>query len=130
MLIRKLPAVAVILTGMAALAPLQPAAAQDRPVFVYGEPQNSRVEHVKFADIDLATKIGTRKLQSRVGRAVERVCLYEPEIRPQPSDYQECATGSWARAQPQIDRAVARAQALALSGQSTAISATILVAAQ
>jgi UrcA family protein len=130
MLIRKPSAVAVILTGMAAIAPLQPASAQDRPVFVYGEPENIRVEHVKFADIDLATKAGTRKLRSRVGRAVQRVCVYEPEIRPQPSDYQACATDSWGKAQPQIDRAVARAQALALNGQPATISTTIVVAAQ
>ena len=126
----KLPAVVAILTGMAALAPLQPAAAQNRPVFVYGESESTRVEHVQFAGIDLATSAGARKLQSLVSGAVKRVCLFEPEIRLQPSDYQACAGDSHARAQPQVDRAIARAQALALSGQPSAISATILVSAR
>ena len=126
----KLSALAAILSGMAALAPMQPAAAQDRQVFVYGESESTRTEHVQFADIDLATRAGARKLLSRVGGAVKRVCLFEPEIRLQPSDYQACATDSRANAQPQVDRAIARAQALALSGQPATISATILVSAQ
>jgi UrcA family protein len=126
----KMPAVVAILTGMAALAPFQPAAAQDRPVFVYGEQESTRTEHVRFADIDLATSSGARKLQARVGGAIKRVCLFEPEIRLQPSDYQACATDSLAKAEPQVARAIARAQALALNGQPAAISATILVSAQ
>jgi UrcA family protein len=126
----KMPAVVAILTGMAALAPFQPAAAQDRPVFVYGEQESTRTEHVRFADIDLATSSGARKLQARVGGAIKRVCLFEPEIRLQPSDYQACATDSLAKAEPQVARALARAQALALNGQPAAISATILVSAQ
>lgn len=124
----KVQTAAVALTALAALAPVQPAAAQDRAVFVYGEPDYTRTEHVSFADLDLATSNGARKLESRVGRAVKEVCLFEPEIRLQPSDYAVCATDSWARARPQIERAVAKAQALALSGQPAAISATITVA--
>lgn len=124
----KMRAVAVVLTGMAALAPLQPAAAQDREVFVYGESDYTRIEHVSIGDLDLSTTAGARKLQSRVGGAVKEVCLFEPEIRLQPGDYHACASVSWADAQPQIDRAVARAQALALSGQPATISATIAVA--
>ena len=126
----KLPAVAASLIALAALAPFQPAAAQDRPVFVYGESESTRTEHVKFADIDLATSAGAKKLQARVGGAVKRVCLFEPEIRLQPSDYSACATDSRARAQPQIERAIARAQALALSGQPATASAAILVSAR
>ena len=126
----KLSAVAAILSGLAALAPIQPAAAQDRPVFVYGEPESTRTEHVQFADIDLATSSGARKLQARVGGAVKRVCLFEPEIRLQPSDYQACASDSLAKAEPQVARAIARAQALALSGQPAAIGTAILVSAQ
>ena len=59
-----------------------------------------------------------------------RLCLFEPEIRLQPSDYSACASDSRARAQPQIDRAIARAQALALSGQPATVSAAILVSAR
>lgn len=124
----KLRAVAVVLAGMAALAPLETAAAQNRELFVYGEPEYTRTEHVKFADLDLATSAGARKLASRVDGAVKEVCRFEPEIRLQPSDYHACATDSWANAQPQIDRAVARAQELALSGRPAAIAATITVA--
>ncbi len=126
----KLSALAAILTGMAAFAPLQPAAAQDRQVFVYAEPESTRTEYVQFADIDLATNAGARKLQSRVGGAVKRVCLFEPEIRLQPSDYQACASDSHAKAQPQVERAIARAQALALSGQPATLGTAILVSAQ
>ena len=126
----KLPAVVLILAGMSVIAPLQPAAAQDQPVFVYGEADSTRVEHVRFADLQLASTAGARKLESRVAGAVKRVCLFEPEIRLQPSDYQACAADSWAKARPQIDSAIARAQALALSGQPATIGTAILVAAQ
>lgn len=125
----KLKAAAVAVTAMALLAPLQPAAAEDRPVLVYGPSENTRVEHVKFADLDLATRTGTKALKARVGDAVERVCVFEPDIRSR-SDYHACANGSWARAKPQIDRAVARASALALRGEPAAISAAIVVAAR
>ena len=125
----KLQAVAVALTGMAALAPLQPAAAQDRPVFVYGESQDTRVEHVRFADLDLTTSTGARKLNARVGKAVERVCVYEPEDRL-PTGYFVCSADSWDRARPQIDRAISKAQALALRGEPATIGATITVAAR
>ena len=125
----KLHTVAAVLAGMAALAPIQSAAAQDRPVFVYGEPESLRVEHVRFADLDLKAG-GARKLESRVAAAVKRVCLFDSEIKLQQSGYHACAIDSWGRAQPQIDRAIARAQALALGGQPAATSATIMVAAQ
>ena len=126
---KKLQAAVVAVTAMALLAPLQPAAAEDRTVLVYGPAEYTRIEHVKIADLDLATRTGTKKLKARVGDAVERVCVFEPDIRSR-SDYHACANGSWARAQPQIDRAVARATALALSGKPAAISAAIVVAAQ
>lgn len=127
---RKLPAVVLILTGTTLVAPLQPATAQNLPVFVYGESEFTRVEHVRFGDLDLASRAGARKLESRVAGAVKRVCLFEPEIRLQPGDYHACAADSWAKARPQIDSAVARAQALALAGQPATIATAIVVAAQ
>lgn len=107
MLNRNMRAVAIILTGMAALAPFQPAAAQDGPVVVAGESENLRTARVSFADLDLATGAGARKLESRVAAAVKDVCLFDREIRLQPSDYAPCANDSWDRARPQMAAAIA-----------------------
>ena len=122
-----LQALTAALAGIAALAPIQPAAAQEKPVFVYGEPQNVRVEYVRFADLDLKANAGARKLERRVGAAVERVCQFDEGLRLQPNDYFGCASESWAKAQPQIDRAVARAQALAMGDKSADIATAIAI---
>lgn len=115
---------------LSAVIVIQPAAAQERPVVVEGESEAARVAHVKFADLDLATRAGARRLESRVGGAVKRVCLFDPEVRLQPSDYSECANDSWDRARPQIAQAIARSQALAANGQPATVAATIAVSAR
>lgn len=124
----KMQLAAALLPAMAILA-ASPAAAQE-PVVVYGETEGTRIERVKFADLDLSTKAGAKKLNARVGGAVRNVCLFDPEIRLQPSDYGECANESWHRAKPQIAQAIARSQALAASGQPANIAVTIAVSAR
>lgn len=123
----KMQAAAALLS---ALIVVQPAAAQERTVFVQGESEATRVERVKFADLDLASRAGAKRLESRVGGAVKRVCLFDPETRLQPSDYSECAGKSWDNAKPQIAQAIARAQALALSGRPATSAMTIAVSAR
>jgi UrcA family protein len=118
---RRIPTViAALLSGMT-LCYAAPASAQEPPLIVYGEPGLTRVEHVGFANLDLATSAGARTLESRVGSAVKRVCLFEPEIRLQPYDYHACAAESWSKARPQIAEALATGK--------TSLGAAIVVVA-
>ena len=57
-----------------ALAPSS-ASAQNGPVTIYGEALNAQTELVSFARLDLAKASDQRRLNRRVGAAVERVCL-------------------------------------------------------
>ena len=120
--------IAALLAGMT--LPTAASAQEPPAVAVYGESADARTEHVSFADLSLASLSDQKVLTQRVGRAVKRVCLYEPEVRLQPSDYNPCAAGAWAGAQPQIAEAVARSQALALSGQPAPIATAISISAR
>ena len=107
-------------------------AAQDRPVVVYAEPQEGlRTQHVSYRDLDLASATDQKTLHKRVGKAVRKVC-YEVD-RPQPGVdpvFQACAEDSWDNARPQISRAIARAEQLALSGQSSIAAGSITISAR
>lgn len=94
-----------------------PASAQQQGV-IYVQvpaPLNLRIERVGYWDLNLATRAGERTLHRRVGGAVERVCLYDPHRWYGASDpaYNQCRTGSWRRARPQIAAAVYQARAMA-----------------
>ena len=121
---------AAVLSGVtASLIIAAPANAQGNPVVVYGhEDENVRVERVSYADLDLATVPGERRLNSRVSGAVKRVCLYRDGTRGlQWTSYNICAAGAWDGATPQIAQAVQRAREIALTGKSSIAAAAITI---
>jgi UrcA family protein len=106
-----------VLAGAAAALVLSPAAfAQQGIIYVQtAPPENLRIERVGYADLNLATRSGKDALQLRVSHAVERVCLYDQHRwygLSQP-DYNQCTSGAWRRARPQIIGAVYRARRFA-----------------
>ena len=104
-------------------------AAQDRPVVVYAEPQEGIfTEHVSYRGLDLAAQADQKALHRKVGAAVRRVCTEANGFSTfVDSTYRACAEDSWSMARPQIDRAVARAEQLALNGQSSITAGAIVI---
>ena len=93
-----------------------PALAQQGTIYIQTvPPENLRIEHVGYADLNLATRAGERALDSRVSRAVEHVCLYDQNrwYGLGDPDYTYCTWGAWRRARPQMMGAVYRARRLA-----------------
>lgn len=110
------------------LAAASAATAQEGPVVVYGESENTRTEHVSYADLNLAQSKGAKKLEQRVAGAVKRVCLFEnSRIGLQNRGYYTCAGGAWNGARPQIAQAVMRAKEIALTGQSSIAATAITI---
>lgn len=107
-------------------------AAQDRPVVVYAEPQeHAFAERVKYHDLDLAIESNQKTLTKRVAGAVRRVCTdANGFLRQTDSVYQDCSEDSWALARPQMNRAIARAEQLALSGQPSIAAGSITISAR
>lgn len=106
------------------------AKAEDRPVIVRAEPENVRTERVSFAALDLATAKGRKALQFRVAGAIQRVCLLDlGRDGLQDRGYYTCEAGAWERAEPQIDRAVATAERLALGGSPARLAGAVMVTA-
>jgi UrcA family protein len=82
-------------------------------------------ERVHYADLDLATANGLKRLNVRVGAAVSRVC--------QTSSYRDamaakCSSYAWDGAKPQIERAALRAQQIASTGFSAIAPVAIVIA--
>ena len=103
------------------------AAGQDKPVVVKAEPlENTRTEHVSYADLDLSQRKDEKKLNLRVAGAVKRVCLFENARNGlQDNGYYSCADDALGQARPQIAQAVERAKQLAMTG-TTSIAATAI----
>lgn len=94
--------------------------AQEGPVTIYGEALNARTELVSFAQLDLSKARDQRRLNGRVGAAVERVCLRDiGRDGLQDRDYYSCEAKAWDDASPQIASAIARSGDLALSGAAS-----------
>jgi len=112
MVIRFKGAAAVLAAASLAISP--PASAQQQGVIYVqtAPPAYMNIERVSYGDLNLASRAGEQSLNRRVGRAVERVCLYDP-VRwyglAEP-DYNYCKTGAWQRARPQVIGAVYRAR--------------------
>ena len=99
--------IAALLSGMAAFAYAAPASAQ-QPVVVYGEALNANIERVAFADLQLASLSGQKRLHQRVGGAIERVCDLDVGRQGlQDRGYYSCADAAWGAAAPQIAEAIA-----------------------
>ena len=121
---------AAVLSGVTAsllISSAALAADQGKPVVVKGEPlENTRSEHVSYADLDLSQRKDEKKLNFRVAGAVKRVCLFENSRNGlQDNGYYSCADDAWGQARPQIARAVDRAKQLAMTGK-TSIAATAI----
>ena len=101
------------------------ASARDIKVVAHRQ-SDIQVERVSYADLDLTSKGGVRKLNARVGGAVSRVCFAFDYID---SDTKEnCRSYAWKGAKPQIELAAKRAQELASTGFSTIAPVAIRIA--
>lgn len=121
---------AAVLSGVTAslLVGATTTQAQNRPVVVYGESRQAHTERVPYGDLNLAASADRRALYSRVGSAVRNVCNFDAIGIA--SDYRTCAGLAWKDARPQIDAALARADQLAASGQSSVATGAITISAQ
>ena len=102
-------------------------AAQQKPVVVYGGSENTRTEHVSYADLDLTNNKHQKRLNLRVTGAVKRVCLYENSHGLQDTGYYQCADDAWSSAKPQIAQAVERSKDIALTGHSSIAATAIAI---
>jgi UrcA family protein len=126
----RLSKTAAVLSGVtASLLIATSANAQRAPVVVYGQEQpDVRTERVSYADLDLATKPGERKLFHRVSGAVKRVCIFSyGTVALQGNEYRACADDAWDGATPQIAQAVQRAKDIAMTGKSSIAAAAITI---
>ena len=116
---------AAVLSGVTASL-LFAASAASAQVVVYAQPSEVRVEHVSYADLDLAKHSEAKTLEQRVAGAVKRVCLFENSYSGlQDPGYYSCSGDAWDGAEPQIAKATARAREIALTGHSS-IAATAI----
>ncbi len=131
-IISRIGSTAAIVLAIAATASLAPssAVAQDGPVTIYGESTLSRTERVSFAKLDLGQARDQNRLRSRVGAAVERVCLRDiGRDGLQDRDYYACEKRAWDDAAPQIASAIAQSAKLALGGAAPLAITAIRVSA-
>jgi len=102
-----------------------PAAARDVKVVAHRN-SDIQVERVSYADLDLTSKGGVRKLNARVDGAVSRVCFAFDYID---SDTKaNCRSYAWKGAKPQIELAARRANELASTGFSSIAPVAIRIA--
>ena len=125
------PTAALLSVALApALVAPSAAFAQDRPVVIYAEPDNTLTERVPFASLDLTTSGGQKRLHFRVAGAVERVCLRDVgRDGLQDPGYFVCERNAWSGASPQIANAITRAKQIAMTGTSTIAASAITVSA-
>jgi len=118
---------AAVLSGVTASL-LFAASAASAQVVVYAQPSDVRVEHVSYADLDLANSHQAKTLEQRVAGAVSRVCLFDDSRSGlQDFGYYSCAGRAWDSAEPQIAQATARAKEIALTGQSSIAATAITI---
>lgn len=105
---------AVVLAGIMAATtiPASTATAQESELVVRGLPEGTRMEVVRFGDLNLRLIAHLDILNERIGSAVRRVCDFEPRDIARDS-YTRCATAAWAGARPQMHMAYLRANRLA-----------------
>ena len=120
-----------LVTGAAlALLAAFSAPASAREVTVLAPPPEDHLtERVSYADLDLATDPGIKTLTFRVRGAVKRVCA-PLDQRVTFAEHSECRSYAWNGARPQMERAVARAQQIAMTGTSSIAPVAISVVAR
>lgn len=132
MVVQRITKLAVIISALVASVAVLPSAvsAQERPVLVNADPVDTRSERVSFAALDLSQPRDQKRLNHRVGGAIERVCLRDiGRDGLQDRSYDRCAAGAWDNATPQIASAIAMSRQLALSGGPPYVATAILVSA-
>lgn len=117
----------VAVVGLCATAAVgqTPSTHQTSPVFVVGG--ELAIRHVSFADLDLAGASDRKVLVHRVQVAVSDAC--DEALGPSANYYAEvgCWKSTWSKAQPQLRRAVQRAQEVAATGVDMSAAAVITV---
>ena len=119
---------ATIAAALAATVLVAPsfATAAESPVTIYADLSPVRTELVSFARLDLSMERDRKRLQRKVGAAVERVCLRDiGRDGLQDRGFYVCEDKAWAAASPQIAAAVARTGDLAGRG-AVPIAATAI----
>ena len=101
--------------------------ASARDVKVVAQRQSDiQTERVSYADLDLTSARGVKKLNARVDGAVSRVCFafdyVESKIQADCRDY------AWNGAKPQIELATRRAHEIASTGFSSIAPVAIRIA--
>ena len=92
--------------------------ASARDVKIVAQRQSDiQTERVSYADLDLTSARGVRKLNARVGGAVSRVCFAFDYVDA--SIQGHCRDHAWSGAKPQIELATRRAHELATTGFSS-----------
>ena len=121
-------AIAVTATGMFLVAP--PASAKERPVIVTA-PTQMVVRRISYADLNLASASGEKRLHNRVGGAVRDLCNEATGGRDGSMSaffaLQSCGNDAWDQANPQIARAVLRAHQIASTGSTSIAAAAISI---
>ena len=119
-------AVAIATGGIVAFSPS--AHARQGPVVVTA-PQDEEAlptRRVNYADLNLASNSGAKRLHWRVNGAIRSVCS---EGIPSGDFFttSKCRDFAWDGAQPQFDRAVQRAREIAMTGKSSIAAAAIVL---
>jgi len=89
--------------------------------------EDQLTEVVSYADLDLASPDGVKRLTYRVGSAVKHVCS-PLDGRDNLTEYGACKSFAWNGARPQMDLAVERAHQIAQNGVSAIAPVAILIA--
>jgi UrcA family protein len=91
------------------------------------------VRHVTYADLNLATAEGAKRLDRRVGSAISDVCVEANDGNNGSFDFKvgmiSCSSSAWNQARPQISLAVQRARQLAATGTSAIAATSINISA-
>jgi UrcA family protein len=117
-----------VVSAVAAASFSVPAVSQS-PVEVEGrriDSTNQRI--VPYADLNLATAQGEKKLMSRIRFAVRDLCVEGINYSPlDAADLRLCKAQAWGSARPQLDRLFAEARSVAgiRTGARTAITISI-----
>ena len=113
----------------AVFAATAPAGAKERPIVVTASEEAIPVRYVSYRDLNLARAQDQRLLVKRVRYAAKGVCADSiPGSLGYEAHFVACRSQALDGAQPQIDRAVARARDIAANGWSAIAPVAITIA--
>lgn len=122
---------AVAMTAVSLLA-ATPVLAKSRSVVVTAQRVSDLpTRRVSYRDLNLASVVNQRTLDRRVSYAVKDVCrindYYSDRTLKSYGHYLACSDIAWGGARPQIAAAIARAQAMAQTGNATEAVASLAI---